>query len=293
MKCWVISFCLAYACFFATKGNAQVNMFPSHFGQVMLSRQSLNPALPNLERATNFTVSNRFYTGPYSKIDNLYFIGNVNLNGKDSARYVNSLGVRFVNEREGEFIERPRCYVSYAIRTRVLETYWLALGIEVGRAWYLFKGSDVSTAGSASNWDGNVGIVFSNSTTCLAASVNQLFNSLVLPKDLYFRWARFYTLHAEKRVETGQVEFSFYAQNQFLPDRDDVLDIGTNATLSKVFFLGVNAWVGRSISFQVGLPDIYLEGHHFSLYASYNAPAFNQTSANIQSFEMSLRYRFK
>jgi hypothetical protein len=293
MRFFAISYFFIPLGLLATRAVAQVDLFPGHFGQVMLARQLLNPGISNIERATNVTFSNKFYTGPYSKIDNLYFIGNVNLNGKDSARNVNSIGLKFVNEKEGEFIERPKYYINYSFRTRLFQDYWLALGVDVGRAAYIFKGTGVSTEGSASNWDGNLGIVLHSPRLCLAGSMNQFFNSLVLPKDLYFRWRRFYTLYAEKSFEIGTSELSLYAQNQFLPDHTDVLDMGANLYISNLFFLATNIWMDRSVSFVVGLKNISLEDHHFSLYMGYNVPAFNQTSANIQSFEMSLYYQFR
>lgn len=279
--------------FFSTKAVAQVNLFPAHFGQVLLAKQLLNPALPNIERATNATFSNQFYTGAFSKIDNLYFIGNINLNGKDSARNVNSLGIKFQNEKEGEFVERPKYYLSYSFRTKILEMYWLGLGIDIGRAGYTFKGTDVTTSGSASNWDGNLGIVLHSETFCLAGSANQIFNSMILPKDLYFRWKRFYSIYAEKSFEIGNATLSAYIQNRFIPQQPDVMDIGTNITLANVLVIGTNVWVGRNIGFCAGLKNISIENHHFSLHMSYNLPASNKASANIQSFEMSLYYKLR
>ena len=279
--------------FFSTKAVAQVDLFPKHFGQVILARQMLNPAMSNMEQATNVAFSNRFFTGPFRQINNLYFTGNVNLNGQDSARNVSSIGVKFANEKSGEFVERPKYYVAYSFRTRLSDEYWLGLGIDVGRAAYIFKGTDVSTSGSASNWDGNIGFVFHSTTFCLAGSANQMFNTLIAPKDLYFRWRRFAILYAEKTFHLGMSELSLFAQNQFLPDQEDVLDIGANFTVARVLLLGSNIWVGRGVSFLAGLKNVSLDDHHFSLYFSYNVPAFNQTSANIQSFEMSLYYQFR
>lgn len=293
MKIRFIYYFLISTYFFCVKAVAQVNLYPVHFGQVMLTRQLLNPSISNLEQATNASFGNQFYTGAFSKIDNLFFVGNINLTKKDSARSVSSLGIKFQNEKEGEFVERPKYYASYSFRTRINETYWLGLGIDLGRAGYTFKGTDVSTSGSASNWDGNIGLVFHSSSFCLAGSANQIFNSLVLPKNLYFRWKRFYSLYTEKTFSLGTSQLSVYAQNKFLPDQPNVFDIGTNLTFANIFLIGTNAWIGRSLSFLVGLKNISLDEHHFSLYMSYNMPASSMASANIQSFEMSLSYQFR
>ena len=279
--------------FFCEKTEAQVNLYPVHFGQVIMARQLLNPAISNLEQTTNASFANQFYTGAFSKINNLFFVGNINLTQKDSARSVSSLGIKFLNEKEGEFVERPKYYVSYSFRTRINETYWLGLGIDLGRAGYAFNGTDVSTSGSASNWDGNAGLVFHSSSFCLTGSVNQIFNSLILPKNLYFRWKRFYSLHASKTFNLGRSDLLVYAQNKFLADQPDIVDIGTNLTLGNIFLIGTNAWVGRSVSFLVGLKNISIYEHHFSLFMSYNMPASSKVSANVQSFEMSLYYQFR
>jgi len=293
MKFFCVCYFFTLSCLLSTKAEAQVNLYPRHFGQVMLARQVLNPAMPNMERATNVTFSNQFYTGAYSKLNNLYFVGNINLNGKDSARYVSSIGLKFVNEREGEFVERPKYYASYSFRTRIYDSYWLGLGIDLGRSGYVFKGTDISTSGSDNNWDGNIGIVFHGPALCFGGSVNQLFNSVIRPKDLNFRWARFYSLYAEKTIVFGNSQLSLYTQNQFLPDRISMFDIGANLTLARVFYIGSNAWLGRSLSFVAGLKSISLDDHHFSLFMSYNAPASSRASTNIQSFEMSLYYQFR
>jgi hypothetical protein len=293
MKIRFIYYFLILHYFLCLEAKAQVNLYPVHFGQVMITNQLLNPSITNLEQATNASFGNQFYTGAFSKIDNLFFIGNINLTQKDSARYVSSLGIKFQNEKEGEFVERPKYYASYSFRTRINETYWLGLGLDLGRAGYNFKGTDVSTSGSASNWDGNFGLVFHSSSFCLTGSMNQIFNSLILPKNLYFRWKRFYSLYTEKTFDLGRSQISLYAQNKFLSDQADVLDIGTNLTLANVFLIGTNVWVGRNLSFLIGLKNISIEEHHFSLYMSYNMPISNSASANIQSFEMSLRYQFR
>lgn len=272
---------------------AQVDLYPKHFGQVMLAKQLFNPALTNMDRATSVVCSNRFFTGAFSKINNFYAIANIHLNRKDSTASCNSVGLKFANERDGEFIERSKYYASYSFRTRIHNDYWLGLGLDLGRAGYLFKGTDVSTSGSDSNWDGNMGIVLHSPNLCLAGSVNQLFSTTVLPKDLYFRWKRFYVLYAEKVFDLGTSQWSVYAQNQFLPSQRDVADLGTHFKFANGFWLGSSFWVGRSVSAIVGLKDMAIDHHHFSLYTSYNIPASSQASANIQSFEVSLQYQFK
>lgn len=293
MRFLIISFFLYVLCFTSSKVIAQINLFPAHFEQVLLAKQTLNPASPNLNQASNLSVSNKFFTGAFSKINNFYAIGNVNLSPKDSSKLISSLGFKLINEKEGEFIDRSKYYVSYAIRTRIHREYWLGLGVNLGRAGYAFKGTDVSTSGSSSNWDGDMGLVLNNRTFCLAASMNQMFNTLIKPKNLSFRWIRFYSLYLEKKINLGTSEFSIYMQNQFIPNQIDVLDVGANITLFDQIIVGSNLWVKRNICFLLGLKNLTIDEHQFSLYASYNTPFTSKNSTNIHSFELSVYYQFK
>jgi len=293
MRFIIISTFLYFLCFTSSKVAAQINLFPAHFEQLILAKQALNPASPNINQAHNLSVSNKFYTGAFSKINNFYFIGNFNLSPKDSAKFISSAGIKLINEKEGDFINRSKYYASYAIRTRIHRNYWLGLGVNLGRAGYVFKGTDVSTSGSSSNWDGDMGLVFHNQSFCVATSINQMFNSLIRPKNLAFRWARFYTIYTEKKLNIGLSELCFYAQNQFIPQKEDILDIGANLTVLNQIFIGTNVWVKRNVSFILGLKNFAIDEHQFSIYASYNTPISTQNSTKIHSYEMSVYYQFR
>lgn len=277
-----------------TTAYAQQDLFPAHFGQIHQSRGMLNAVVPNTQHVTNLSFCNQFYTGAFSKIDNLFFIGNVNLSKAETSRNISTIGVKFVAERDGEYISRSKYYFSYTFQTKISESYWLGLGLDIGRANYVYKGTNVSSYGSDANWDGDVGGAFYNSSFCMALSANQIFNTLVLPRDTYFRWRRFYVAYAEKKIRLGEkADVVFYVQNQFLPQQTDVLDLGVNFILVHHLLLGSNVYLNRSISFLAGLQNMSIDQHHFSLFMSYNVPASSQANANVQSFEMSLTYYFK
>jgi hypothetical protein len=91
----------------------------------------------------------------------------------------------------------------------------------------------------------------------------------------------------------GRSALAVYAQNKFLSGQPNILDIGTNLSLGNIFMIGTNAWVGKSVSFLVGIKNISIYEHHFSLFMGYNMPASSNVSANVQSFEMSLFYQFR
>lgn len=285
--CCLFCFCIWHS----EQAWAQMDLYPSHFGQVQAYKNVLNPALSNSIRATNLLFCNQFYTGAFGKINNLFFLGNLCLNGQDSARNSNSIGVKFVNEQEGDYITRSKYYVSYSFRTRIVGDYWLGMGLNLGRAGYRFDGTNVSSLGSDSDWDGDVGMVFESATFHLAASANQLFNTVILPKDLAFRWTRFYTVYGDKQVRLTDNSYLYlYVQHQFLPTATDLTDLGLQLILAEHVLFGGNVYLDKKASFVAGLRNISFERHHFSLMASYNMPIGSSTGANIQSFELSLAY---
>ncbi len=293
MKYLGIIYSFIFFYFLNLKVEAQIDLFPKHFSQVLLAKQLQNPAFANLNQSNNVILGNRFYTGSFSKINNFYFLGNIKLNRKDSMTYAQNIGIKFMNEKEGEFVERSKYYLSYSIRRKIFYAYWLGLGIDLGRAGYLFKGTDISTAGSDSNWDGSFGTVLNNDNNYIGFGINQVFNSIVQPKNLRFRWGRFYSLYVEKRIHIGNHEISIYGQNQFIKSQKNVLDVGTNLCISKIFCIGSNLWVGRSFGFLLGLKDINLNAHHISFYMNYNTNILKQNTTNVQSFELSVNYCFK
>ncbi len=272
----------------------QVDLFPIHFGQVGLVKSILNPALQNVDAANTFVFCNQFYTGAFSKFDNLFFQGSVGLNKSDSAAYKHFVGLKFTNEIEGDYIDRPRYFVSYAWHTQLTERYRVGAGLNIGRSSYRYKGTNVSSLGSDSNWDGDFGLSLYSEQNVLAFSCNQLFNSKIIPKEMYFRWARYYTVFVQKTFQISKASsFSVFVQNQFLPNQFDKTDVGIQLISNNLLIVGGNMYFKQSLSFLTGLKDISIDKHHFSVFTSYTVPFSKQSNANVQSYELALVYTIK
>lgn len=272
---------------------AQMPLYPKHFGQLMHSNKFFSPSLTNSDRDTSFISANRFHTGAFGKIYNFYLLANLNLSHNDTALFVNSVGVKFLNERDGEYVERPKYYLNYTIQRLIYKNYWLGLGVDIGRAGYIFKGTDVSTFGSDSNWDGNLGLSVVQPTLIVAFSVNQFLNSKVIPKNFYFKWQRYKILFLEKKFNFSRSVLSTYLQSKFYTNLKNEYDAGINFYILNVYCVGTNLWVGRSLSFTTGFKNLSINNHQFSTFFSYNIPTSNQNSLKINSFELSLKYQFK
>lgn len=271
---------------------AQVNLYPSHYGFAKEASKYYNPALLNQSGNISLELGNQFYTGLFDKIENHYLLGAINLSGKDSSRNKNNLGLKFVNEKEGDFISKPRYYLSYAWHTKIKERYFLAAGINFGIAGYVFKATNVSAGGSSSKPDADFGLSFYGDKFCVGFSANQLFNSTIIPKNYLFVLKRFYTFYVDKTFTISEHSaLTMYAQKVLLSNAKDINNLGTYITFAHYCVLGSNYYVEEKLTFLAGFKGFRWHNNAVDLLVSYNFPSANATQINTTSFELLLGYR--
>jgi hypothetical protein len=271
---------------------AQVNLYPAHYTLASEVCRLYNPSLVNKDSKISIDLGNQYYSGLYNKIENHYFLASVNLNAKDSARTRNNLGLKAANEKEGDFISRPKIYLSYAWHIRLSEKYYLGAGANVGLVGYIYKATNVSGGGSATVPDAELGISFYGNGYTLGISANQLFNKQIQPKELTFKWHRFLSLYAEKKIILGEnSSLTLFAQDQLLPETKDALDLGFYFLLNRYIEIGASDYWGQKLSFMVGLKKVQWANNSINLIFCYSIPHTSSSQANNQSFEIVLSYQ--
>ncbi len=274
---------------------AQYSQYPAHQSQVFNVIRTYNPAMSNIDGHTEVQLNYQRYLGAFDKVNNKLFFANFNLSPKDSAGSKHNLGLKFSGEDEGEYITRNRFYVSYGWHLRVTQNYWLGAGAYLGLAGYTYSGTSGNTQGFASAPDGDFGLVFYRPEyIVLGFSVNQAFNTTVQPKDLSFRWKRFYNLYIQKHfIWNQQWSTSLYGQENIRTDTYNTTDIGAYMSYRGQLLMGGNLTTATKFSVMAGFQNIPLKWGDFALIFNYNFPFINQRRTNIQSFELSLKYLFK
>lgn len=279
---------------FASNGTtyAQSDVYPAHYGLAHELNNYYNPSAFNQTSKLALHLGNQFYSGLFTKVENHYLLGSINLSGKDSSRNRNNLGVKMVNEKEGDFISKPSYYVSYSWHTSISSIYSLGAGLNIGMAGYVFKATNVSAGGSASKPDADFGLSFYSDNLNVGVSGNQLFNNLVSPKNYSFRLKRFYTLFASKKYSIGESStFCVYFQKMILTEAVDRNNLGLNFLLAKSFLLGSNYYIDEKLTFLTGFKELNWANNSVDLVFSYNIASKNATQLNSTSFELLLSYK--
>jgi hypothetical protein len=273
---------------------AQTNLYPAYYAQASEVNRYFNPALANRDLKLGLELGNQFYSGVYSKIENHYLLANINLGRQDSLSKRHNLGVKISTEKEGEYISRPKGYLSYALHVRLSELYYASAGVNVGMAGYVYKSTNISGGGAATVPDADLGLAFYSERFVLGLSVNQVFDNKLLPRDLYFRWRRFCVAYLEKMFPLGQsLLVRAYAQKMFLSELRDRNDFGLGLLIGEHVEIGVTECWQERISFRATLRQIEIERMVLQLLLAYNLPHTSASQANNQSFEVVLGVGFR
>lgn len=266
---------------------AQLDLYPVHYGTVPTVSRLHNPALVGVGKKYVVDVGNQFYTGLYSKVENHYAVGSYNF-AKDSNANQSIVGIKWVNEKEGDFIVRPKVYLSYAWHTPVAEGWWLGGAANLGLASYMYKSTAISGGSSSIRPDADFGIALHGPSWTVGMAMNQAFNSELIPKQVAFRWRRFYTFFIEKSIRLGEAKsLAFYTQKQVLPTYPDRNDMGCYFQLH-VLEIGTNYYFREKVSLFAGLREFGFLNHQLSLRFCYSFPQTSASQANNQSYELVL-----
>lgn len=268
----------------------QTDMYPAAYGINALYRNIYNPALLNTSSHYQFLLGNQFFPGAYSQMENHFFIASINLTN-DTAKSRNNLGIKIITEKEGEFISKPKAYLSYAWHTPIFKNYRLSAGANLGIVSYIYKPTTISAEGSAYGPDADIALGFYNKTFTLGFSFNQAFNSKLVPKQFYFRYKSFYTLNLEKKFSINE-KYSLVLnfQNQNLKNGLPNNNFGIQFLMQKIFLVGTNVLFNERLSFNAGIEHFIISKHDISITAGYNFPLKVSAQSNIQSFELVLIY---
>ncbi|MBC7389080.1 MAG: type IX secretion system membrane protein PorP/SprF [Opitutaceae bacterium] len=270
---------------------AQINLYPAHYSMIIDVNRLYNPALVNPNGYASLELGNQFYTGAYNKVENHYFLACINVSKQDSNHIKNNIGLKILNEKEGEFINKPKAYFSYALHVQLTELYHISAGIDLGLASYIYKATNISAGGSSTVPDGNIGISFYSQHFKVGLASNQFLNTVLLPKTVSFRWKRIYTFYIEKNFRLGESNLlSLYVQKQFLPYLKDGNDVGISLIIGNIFQLGLSETFGQRHSFFAGFKSIPYERNSFNLTFCYSVPQTNASQANNPSYEIMLGY---
>jgi type IX secretion system PorP/SprF family membrane protein len=264
---------------------------PVQFIQFFKTYSLINPASIGKDSAIEFSTGNKSLTGAFSGVRTFYAMANVQLNarGKNKSKHV--LGLTFINDKEGSFINRNRASLLYAFHLPVSKKSTMSLGMAAGFINYSYKASNISAGGSAYAPNADIGLWLHRPHFNIGISGNQIIASKLTPIDETYTIERHYNLTADKTFLlspyfslTPAFIFRWYDQEYYNADLALILLIQDNVTTA------VSYKYDRGVSVSGGLEDIKLGRSLFKLMFSYYFPLGGVTNYNPAAYELSFRF---
>jgi type IX secretion system PorP/SprF family membrane protein len=264
---------------------------PVQFIQFFKTYGLINPASIGKDSALELSTGNKSLTGAFSGVRTFYAMASVQLNarGKNKSKHV--LGVTFINDKEGSFINRNRAALQYAFHLPVSKKSTVSLGVAGGFINYSYKASNISAGGSAYAPNLDVGLWLHRRNFNIGVSGNQLIASKLTPIDETYTIERYYNLTADKTVAlspylslTPAFNFRWYEEQYYNADLALILLIQDNVTTA------IGYKYDKGVSISGGLEDIKIGSHMLKMLFSYYFPLTNVSNYNPQAYELSLRF---
>ena len=263
---------------------------PVQFIQFFKTYSLINPASIGKDSVIEFSTGNKSLTGAFSGVRTFYVMASAQLNARSKNKSKHVLGLTFINDKEGSFINRNRAALQYAFHLPVSRKSTVSLGVAAGFINYSYKASNISAGGSAYAPNFEVGLWLHRHDFNIGVSGNQIIASKLTPIDETYTIERYYNLIADKTFLlnpylslTPAFNFRWYEEEYYNADLALILLIQDNVTTA----VGYKYDKGASVS--GGLEDIKLGSHQLKMVFSYYFPFTNVSNYNPQAYELSLR----
>lgn len=287
-------FLLAFIFFCSLNAFPQSN-FSESFIHFPMNIQLHSPSHVCLDNDFQSNFVYRSYFGRYSVIRTYYADANVNLGKKQNEAVVavnkkHILGVGIYNDREGEYFNKVRAIVRYAVHIPLKEDLFLAGGVALHMINYNFDASSSGASGSSFTWAGHMSTTLYSPTFRLGASLNDFNNPTIRPISYTFLINRYVNLYGEKVFDLGpKTQIRGAARCNW------ILGISSSYILQAGFVLsntvGVSAfhYTGNGSGLILDLYKIKLYKNYFDFSLTYLMPQSNVYPVANQ-YELNLHY---
>lgn len=287
-------FLLTIICFCSLKAFAQSNFSESfiHFPKNIQLHAPSHACLDN-DFQSNFVF--RSYFGRYSVIRTYYADANINLQKweSESKRSVNKkhiIGGGLYNDREGEYFNRVRAILRYAIHIPLKEDLYLSGGIAFHMINYNFDASAAGASGSSFTWAGHGSVTLYSPTFRLGASLNDFNNPTVTPINYTFLINRYVNLYGEKYFDLGpNTQIRGAARGNWIPGVSSSYILQAGFVLSNTVGISAFHYTGNGSGLILDLYKINLYKNYFDFSLAYL-----KTQSNVypvaNQYELNLHY---
>ncbi|MFL5729236.1 MAG: type IX secretion system membrane protein PorP/SprF [Cytophagaceae bacterium] len=290
MRIYIIASCLFFSVcksdIYAQTGPA----LPIQFLQFFKTYNLMNPASIGRISPGEISLGNKSLLGDFSSIRTSYVHANAQLNASSAAVSRQVIGLTFINDREGSFINTNRASLLYAYHLPISAHLKLNAGAAMGFLNYAYSPSNISAGGSAFAPNADIGLWLHNPDFNIGISGNQIIPAKLTPIAQTYTIRRYYNFIADKKFPLNPyvsltTAFMYRSYKDFnSADLALILLIHDNLSVA----LAYKYKKGASIS--GGLEDIRLGSHVLKVMFSYYSPLTSITSYNPQSLEFSFQF---
>ncbi|MDF2454398.1 MAG: hypothetical protein K0R51_391 [Cytophagaceae bacterium] len=264
---------------------------PVQFIQFFKTNALINAASIGKDSAIELSTGNQSLTGAFSGVRTFYAYGHAQLNARKKNKSRHVIGLTFINDKEGSFINRNRATLQYAFHLPISRKSILSAGASAGFINYSYKASNISAGGSAYAPNADIGLWLHRARFNIGISGNQLLASKLTPIDETYTIERHYNLTADKTVALGPYLsltpafiFRWFDKDYYNADLALIIVIQDNVTAA------VGYKYNKGLSVSGGLEDIKLSQHVLKMMFSYYFPVGEVSNYNPQAYELSLRF---
>lgn len=263
-----------------------VNNYPISFTQYSQQLPFLNPAALVSTNEWETSVSNRRNIGFWRNNQTYLAYGAFRIQPKRANNF-HGLGLSLYYDKEGSYLKRYRGYMQYAYHIPLNDRWKISAGLSLGMMTYQV-GNENYEGGSASNWDGSLGLFLSGKTTYLGFTIAQLPQTNIQPIYETTVLARYYQLIMGKDFDLGEEYLWKNNVNcRFLQSQDADLYLQSGVLWNQMVGLyGLYRW-NRQASLLLGLEKIEWEKMWFKLFFSYDITT--NGGQRYQAFEFTLQ----
>ena len=279
-----ILFLLSYSCL-----NAQ-SIYPVQIDQVNNGYVYFNPSSISNFNKFDFSVLNKRYFGLFENIGVNYGSLSYKLRNDSLSKKKHVFGVNFLHEYDGEYLNRTRAQLRYAIQTNLSNQTKLNLGLSFGYFNYYIK-STATNAGSTV-WlpDGNIGFWVSGKKYNIGLAINQFTNSTTELFIKSYTLNNFIVLNADYKIEinpflelmSGSV-FRVYKENL-------QADLFSTLKYKQFMSVGINYKINNGAVYIVGFDNIKIFNENFGFTTSYFVKTGIGVMYNSSQLELNIRY---
>jgi type IX secretion system PorP/SprF family membrane protein len=264
---------------------------PVQFVQFYKTYSLINPASIGREVPTEFNTGNRALTGAFSDVRTFYANANVRFNKSGGSQSKHAIGLTFINEKEGSYINRNTASFLYAFHIPLTARLTLSAGAAAGFINYAFKASNINSGGSAFAPNGDIGLWLHRSDFNIGISCNQVIPSRLTPFNATYLIDRHYNLVMDKAFDLDR-NFRLTPTTVLRWFNKDLydLDVGLIALLQHNLMAVVAYKYRKGVSVSGGLDNIKIGQNIFKLLFSYYDPVGSLNYYNPQSYELSLNF---